>query len=228
MAFHYEDRPGPSFFRKLLSPAFIVHKVRRVVHNVYWDWRFGGSCAGAVAPLAHLGANGTASLDYEQLALLFTPSRVPIGPSDVLVDIGCGKGRVLNFWLREGHRNRMIGIELNEKVAIPTRDRLRPYPNVTVIPGDALLHIPMDGTIFYLYHTFQRHVMERFKHRLVEMFGRRGQVTLVYCNCHFLNVFEDDPRWSIDLLDWDKSLVFPSAIIRMRDRLNEETISGAG
>jgi hypothetical protein len=35
--------------------------------------------------------------DYHVLRDIF--ARVPVTPDDVLVDVGCGEGRVINFWL---------------------------------------------------------------------------------------------------------------------------------
>src|SRR5262245_61788600 len=56
-------------------------------------------------------------------------SRVPISKGDVLVDVGCGDGRVINFWLSQGLKNPIIGIEVVEAVADRTRQRYRKYKN---------------------------------------------------------------------------------------------------
>src|SRR5688572_19680524 len=47
--------------------------------------------------------------DYHVLRDIF--ARVPFKPDDVLVDIGCGEGRVINFWLSRRVKNPIIGIE---------------------------------------------------------------------------------------------------------------------
>ena len=64
--------------------------------------------------------------DYHVLYDIF--ARVPIAKGDVLVDIGCGEGRVINFWLSRGLKNPIIGIEVVEAVAEP--------------PGSATANIP--------------------------------------------------------------------------------------
>jgi hypothetical protein len=90
-------------------------------------------------------------------------SRVPISPDDVLVDVGCGEGRVINFWLSQGWKNPMIGIEAVEAVADEARKRYRKYPNVSIVTGDALANLPCNGTLFYLYNPFGEEVVAQFE-----------------------------------------------------------------
>ncbi len=78
----------------------------------------------------------------------------------MLVDIGCGKGRVINFWLHQGLTNRLIGLELDPDVATAAQQRLAPYRNVQIIVGDAIENLPTDGTLFYLYNPFERPIVE--------------------------------------------------------------------
>lgn len=65
-----------------------------------------------------LGANGVYHTDYSVINTIF--SLVPIGEQDVLVDVGCGKGRVINYWLSQGYTNKMVGLELDPQVAAQT------------------------------------------------------------------------------------------------------------
>src|SRR5690348_3398266 len=126
------------------------------------DKKFDGWCGGIVqTSYAGLDACNTQSVHYWQLMKLF--QEVPIGESDFLIDVGCGKGRVINYWLHMGCRNRIIGVELNEQVADRTRDRLKGYPNVTIITGNILDHILPDANFFFLYNPFGKPVMEKFK-----------------------------------------------------------------
>lgn len=213
--FRYEYRPTRPFLEKLRDSEFVIRKLRRSAKNWVWDLWYGGPCGGVVSPRASLGASETSGVDYEQLAYLFDPKRVPIQPTDVLVDVGCGKARVINFWLLSGFRNPMMGIEIKQSVALRARNRLRRFPNVTIVVGDAVTNLPSDATVFYLYNPFQRPVMQRFKQQLEEQFGSRGNVTIVYCLCLDLDLFDGDPRWAIEMIDDQGVLTFPSAIIRM-------------
>jgi hypothetical protein len=132
------------------------------------------------------------------------------------------RGSCINYWLMAGHRNRMVGIEIDDAIARLPRRRLRNYPNVTILTGDAVELLPADGTKFYLWNTFSAEVMRRFKSRLMETCGPRGNVTLIYHNCEALRVFEGDPDWTIERLGAAQGLAFPTAIIRMRNPANEK------
>ena len=213
-----------AFLKKLVNPSFLVKKLIRVAYGAYWDWKFGGWCGGVKAsPYAHQGDCFTISSDYLQLKILFRSDRVPITADDVLVDVGCGKGRVINHWLMCGHRNRMVGMEINEDIARLPRRGLRRYLNVSILTGDAIKLLPADGTIFYLWNPFDVKVMHRFKSRLMEVCGRRGNVILIYYNCEAIQVFEGGPDWIIDRLDGEPGLAFPAAIIRMKNPSRRRT-----
>ena len=126
------------------------------------------SCAGAAqTPYRDLGAYGTSSADYVQLRKIFsTENGIRISPDDVLVDVGCGKGRVLNHWLEMGLDNRLVGVELDRDVAAFAARRLGRFPNVEVVCGDAIEELPRDGTVFFLFNPFNRGTLSRFAERI--------------------------------------------------------------
>jgi hypothetical protein len=97
---------------------------------------------------SHLGANATDSSFYHVLSRLFRD--YPLKNTDVLVDVGCGKGRVIHWWLSHGCRNRIVGIELDETIAATTARTFARYPNVEILGGNALDLLPAEGTLFYL------------------------------------------------------------------------------
>jgi len=116
----------------------------------------------------------------------------------VLVDVGCGLGRVILWWLSQRYNNKIIGLEIDEKIAQAAGKRLNKYENVQIITGDAVVNIPSDGTLFYLFNPFGADQMKRFKARLEEMFIERGNVTIVYYYCRQIELFRNDPLWTID------------------------------
>ena len=117
------------------------------------------------------------------------------------MDVGCGKGRVINWWLKCGYTNRIIGIDHEEEVAERTRHRLRRFTNVTIVTGDALEILPADGTLFFLFHSFDAKVVDRFRARLIELTKERDNVRIVYLNPQYIKVFENDPCWSIERIE---------------------------
>jgi len=98
--------------------ALIIKRLRTALT----DLRYGAILKGSVVSrYSHLGATATENSDYKQLATLFHDK---IRPTDVLVDIGCGKGRVLNWWLDHYRDHKIYGIELDSIIAEETRRRL--------------------------------------------------------------------------------------------------------
>jgi SAM-dependent methyltransferase len=204
----------------LINPVRAVQKVGRMAHNLYWDLRYGGYCGGYQrSRYEDCGGLATQSTEYGQLKLLFDQDGVTIRASDVLVDVGCGKGRVLNYWLSRGWRNRMIGIELDPAIADQTRRRLQPYPNITIVTGNILDTLPLDGTLFYLFYPFTTPVMKRFKDRLAQQSRARDSVRILYYNCADIDVFQNDTAWEVTELAGQAELFFPAALIRLRPSL---------
>lgn len=188
-----------------------------LVRNLIIDLRYGGRCDGA-DPTAFpgLGAYGTSSIDYWQLRRIFCGANgLEARPGDVLVDVGCGKGRVLNHWLRLGRAERIVGIELDPRWAEPAARRLAAFPKAEVICGDALESIPPDANLFFLFNPFGPAVLERFKDRVAELFDASDGIVIVYYFCLHVDVFERDPRWIVEPLAI--KTFHPGVVIRMRE-----------
>jgi protein-L-isoaspartate O-methyltransferase len=166
--------------------------------SVATDLRYGEILSGNIpSRYGKAGAYNVVNTPYAVLPEIFAGR---IGPDDVLVDVGCGKGRVINWWLSRGLRNRMYGIELDPEVAAATRRRLRRFGNVTVITGDATTSVPDDATLLYMYNPFDAAAVARLKENLTERFARRG-ITVLYWNLEWLVAFQDDPRWTTEVIE---------------------------
>jgi SAM-dependent methyltransferase len=169
-----------------------------IARSLATDLRYGGILAGNVrSRYRQAGAYNVANTPYSVLPQIFAGR---IGPDDVLVDVGCGKGRVINWWLSRGLRNRMYGIEIDPEVASATRRRLRRFSNVTIINRDATTSVPDDATLLYMYNPFDQATCERFKANITERFGHRG-ITVLYWNLEWLAVFESDARWTTEVTE---------------------------
>ncbi len=132
-----------------------------------------------------------------------------IKPSDILVDIGCGKGRVINWWLQHGYRKRIVGIELDDQIAAETCKRLNRHKNVTTIAGDAIQNIPADGTLSYLYNPFTTRTISAFKNRLMGISDKPDNIMILYYNCKHVDVFQNDPAWTVEIIDVGGSSILP-------------------
>jgi hypothetical protein len=171
--------------------------LRRTARNAAIDLRFGGF-AGGYRPNPVPGATGTGATDYAIMPQLFDGR---IGPDDVLVDVGCGYGRVINWWLYRGFRNRIVGLEMMTEVAEHTRRRLRRHDNVTIVTGDAIANLPADGTLFYLFNPFDAEdVFQRFLDGVYERTGANPRLKIVYFAPVLVEAAQADPRWVIEML----------------------------
>lgn len=174
-------------------------------HRPPWRWRkldlqWGGKVlggAGLPTRFAHQGAYAVQETPYPVLAHLFDV--VGLEPQDVIVDVGCGRGRVMNFLLSRGVPNPMVGLELDPEVAQDTRDRLSGYPNVEIVTGDAVENLPPQGTVFYLYNPFAHFVVRRFV-QAVSALPTAQRLRVIYYNCLHLEPFRQDPGWWLEVI----------------------------
>ena len=83
-----------------------------------------------------IGGTGSQSTHYTILKRVF--SHVELKPDDVFLDVGCGKGRVLAFLVKENCPCPIYGIEYNEEVGRIAAEWSEKYEQVNVIIGDAL------------------------------------------------------------------------------------------
>lgn len=183
--------------RKLNNLRFRLF-LRGVVQtwNVVYDLRFGEILRGDIQTrFSELGAERSSNVSYYALSMIFKGE--PIAPEDVLVDVGCGKGRLMNWWLSRGLRNQIVGLEIDPGIAAHTRHRLRKYRNVTIVAGDAIENLPADGSLFFLFNPFHKSVVIRFKERILHS-PRRDKIRIYYYNCAHADVFENDPRFSVE------------------------------
>lgn len=174
-----------------MNAVKLIRRFNRFRRNYTFDRRYGSFIGGMKkTPFAHLGANDTANISYEALPTLF---RDVIRPSDVLVDVGCGRGRVLNWWLDQYPGHRIYGIELDRDVAAEVAARLHDYP-VSILTGDVRKVAPPDGTVYFLYNPFKADVMADFLAMLKKRAATAADgIRVVYYNCRHLDLFAGDP-----------------------------------
>jgi len=112
-----------------------------------------------------------------------------IGPGDVLLDVGCGKGAVLCQAMAYPFA-RIIGTDLSPDMCaaatrnVATFSRRYPSANVAVVRADAATDpVPDDVTVVYLFNPFIGDVFNAFGDRLMESLARSPRpLRLVYNN----------------------------------------------
>lgn len=188
--------------------------LRTLAQETYMDLRYGGRLlyGNETSAFKHLGAHDVYHTDYAVMPLIF--DQADIGPADVLVDVGCGKGRVINYWLSRHPDNRIIGLELDPALAAAAAERFAARTNVEIKAGDAVDNLPAEGTVFYFYNPFAADRVAAFERRLREL-GGDGPVRVVYYNPQSVEIF-DNPHWSIRRVDFARDLG-----VKRRGRLNK-------
>lgn len=149
-----------------------------------------------------LGSNDIYHSKYSALPIIFKCIRIK--KDDVLVDVGCGKGRVINYWIFKKYKNKITGLELDKKIATQTAKQFSRLKNVTIIPGNALLNIPPDGTVFYFYNPFSKEIVIQFEAILSDMFKNKP-IKIIYYNPKSIDVFNND-KWKVTYINFEKDL----------------------
>jgi SAM-dependent methyltransferase len=142
----------------------------------------------------------TVSTGYSAVKLIFL-KYYAVRENDVIVDVGCGKGRVFNYLLYRGFKNRMIGYEINTEVAEKTKRNLGSYKNVEIISENIFDRFPKDANLFYLFNPFNHTLMQEFKGHILEM--KDKDPVILYYNPTCLHVFDDD-RFVYELTDFSR------------------------
>ena len=101
---------------------------------------------------ARIGGTGTQSTHYAFLKRIFGDAGLTA--SDTFMDVGCGKGRVLAFLVKEKCPCRLYGIEHNEAVAKIAQEWSGRYEQIHIIVGDALTHDYNSYTVLSLARSF--------------------------------------------------------------------------
>ncbi|EKD72655.1 MAG: GCN5-related N-acetyltransferase [uncultured bacterium] len=204
------------YFLNGIKVIFVRPKrVLKVLKNLFYDLKYTRSFLGI--PLNNqndlAGFTQTTSTEYSVLEKLF--SNISIAARDVIVDVGCGKGRVLAWLMHKKIPNKVIGVEVDPSVASETKKRMRRYKQIEILTGDVTEEaFPLNGTIFYLFNPFGELVMRKFIKKIENNLlggGLTNRFLIVYYNCAHLNAFEENPIWKIKKCgDLDG---LPSAII---------------
>jgi len=166
-----------------------------------------------VIPVAHKDSVHYATMNYRTIWAVL--DHLALGPSDVLVDVGCGKGRVLCCAARYPV-GRVVGVDLSEPLceiaranARRMRGRRAPIFVETTFADDFDYS---DATVLFLFDPFGAATLGN----VLEKVGRevRGEMRIAYASPMHKVVFEQQPwlelteRWDATTLDMEHSIAF--------------------
>lgn len=131
----------------------------------------------------------TSNSGYEQLELIFF-NYYSLHERDVIVDVGCGKGRVFNYLLYKGVKNKMIGYEINDTIGNKTKQNLSRYKNVEICCENIFNNFPENANVFYLFNPFREEMTNDFKERVWKIKDKNP--IILYYNPEYLEAFNDE------------------------------------
>ncbi len=159
----------------------IWHRTRRLADRLVIDRRLGIATAGRI-PLGQLGLGHPERVSYEPSpwrTLRLVLDTHEVGPEDVFIDVGAGKGRVLLEAAVHYDFGRVIGLELSPGLAQTARANISATPEVRcdaieIIVGDATQYtLPDDVTVIFLYNPFRGAIFKRFLAAILASLERR-------------------------------------------------------
>ena len=178
------------------------------IKTIFLDLKFSRSYLGGRINNESFADDRTGSLSsgYRDLTTIF--SSISIKENDIIVDVGCGKGRVLNFLLSKNYVVPLIGVEIDSSVALVTKKKFQRYKNIQIYSGaieDGGL-LETKGAVYYLFNPFFESVMKKFATQLEKnvidgYYKTMERPIILYYYCYHLHVFEDNPFWKVHKLD---------------------------
>ncbi len=128
-----------------------------------------------------------------------------------LVDLGCGKGRVViigsEFPFKE-----IIGIELSPDLVKIAQANLNKVvktfpqrPSMRIVEGDILTYLPVEGRVaFFFYHALGRELTSKLVDKIeTALAANLEHAFFIYCNPVWGSVLDASPalkRWSADTI----------------------------
>lgn len=185
----------------------------RAARNLLHDLRHGHLAVWTPGAVGGGGANS----DHRVLQAIF---QTRVRPGDVLVDVGCGRGRVLAYWERAFPEMRRIGIELDPEMATAAARRFA-GPLCQVISDDAVSAVPDDATFIFMFNPFGANEVEALRQRLEGRVPQQPPLRVVYSNPKHLEGFEASSSWVVSRVRGGGSRWMPHHDHAVIDRVPE-------
>ncbi|WP_407410789.1 methyltransferase domain-containing protein [Methanobrevibacter sp.] len=101
---------------------------------------------------------------------------------DVVVDYGCGKGRIC-FFINSQVGCRIIGIDHSERLLEIARENLESYgdgADIDFVNSKAEDYVPDGANCLYFFNPFSSHVFQDVLRRIGESYGRNPREILIF------------------------------------------------
>lgn len=101
---------------------------------------------------------------------------------DVIVDYGCGKGRIC-FFINSQVGCRIVGIDHSERLLEIARENLESYgdgADIDFVNSKAEDYVPDGANCLYFFNPFSSHVFQEVLRRIGESYGRNPREILIF------------------------------------------------
>lgn len=138
-------------------------------------------------------STGSESTKYIALKEMF--KSIDINDDTRFIDVGCGKGRVVNFVHCLNKNCQATGIEFNSDVANYAKSWADRKENVNIINGDAFSINCDDFDVFYFNRPFMEETFKQFAEKMVNEI--KHPVTVIcYADTYMSKYLKDKPNWN--------------------------------
>ena len=136
---------------------------------------------------------------YRVLEKIFCKSHFT--EDDSILDIGCGKGRILAFFTERGHKGKLTGVELRKEVAEECRQWIKAYPNIQIIAGNVLELDLNNYTVMVMFNPFGANVLLSLLEKMEKELTH--PIHLYYLSDHeYGNHINGRPGWELKHRGW--------------------------
>lgn len=161
------------------------------------DRRLGGISVEETKPsrFSALGAEATQSSDYRCLDRIFK-KHVPLTKDDILLDVGCGEGRVLTYLYLHKAKCRLMGVELDPEVAATAQKRVEKCPGIEIRCANILeaQDLMQQVTVYYLFNPFNGKIFSKFVAALEKQVPH--PIRMVYLFDYYAAYLDNRPGWT--------------------------------
>lgn len=186
----------------MIAPA---RRVTSRLGNLFWELRLGVSTRG----LSGLESATTERIFYGTIpykSIFLVLERLGLTPSDVFVDLGCGKGRVL-CCAALSNVEEVIGIEYSEELCRAAESNTRSMRGrrspISVMNIAAEEFDYLRGTVFYLFHPFGENTLREVLLRMqAALYKKVRPIRIAYVNPFHQAVLRS-AGWLEEYEHWD-------------------------
>ena len=140
------------------------------------------------------GATNSSPTRYWILDSIF--NKIKVRPDDHVLDVGCGKGRVLAYLADRDLATSVTGVELDPRPAANCRKWIGRYPKLRLIEGNVMDIYLNDYTMLYMFHPITKDFLPAFFDKIEQELTH--PLRLVYLNdLAGFPLLNDRPGWTL-------------------------------